>query len=180
MPPPGVTLPSTDQAVSLLALMQHCRWPTRFLDVTEDLDVAAYFAARSAASSEFSIWAIKESWLESLARMKLDSVMEFSTFANAAYLSDPVAFESCFLKNEVTFVATIRIHNGFKRQQAQKGLFVAAGNITQPFEHDFRNTRYQHDIHRSMRRFDIAAECRGDLLAELAGAGITEDNLFPD
>jgi hypothetical protein len=182
-PPPGVLLPNPVRALDLLAVMQHFRRPTRFLDFTDNPKVAAYFAAATCdakSSDRMSIWAIREQWLEELARQKLSGLVQFSSFSDASYLSDPVAFVECFLKNQITFIATIRVSDGFKRIEAQSGLFVAAGNISQPFEWNFRNTRYQHEIHRQLMRFDIPATSRDEMLDDLAGAGITESALFPD
>lgn len=183
-PPGDIVLPSPERTLDLLAIMQHFGRPTRFLDFTDNPKVAAYFAAagRRGPSKDpwLSIWAIKEDWLEELAREKLQRLLDFASFADASYLFDTGAFESCFMKDQVTFVATIRVQNGFMRLKAQSGLFVASGNITQPFEYNLRNTRYQHGVHRFVRRFHLPAVCRDPALESLASEGITEEALFPD
>ena len=69
-----------DDFVPLIALAQHHRLPTCFLDWTYDPYVAAYFAARDAidkATETIGIWALQATWFSSpeLTRL-IDKMME--------------------------------------------------------------------------------------------------------
>src|ERR1035438_7592042 len=57
LPTVKTSLPPTADRVSWMALMRHYGLPSRLLDCTECISVAAYFAVAAGPKSDFAIWA---------------------------------------------------------------------------------------------------------------------------
>lgn len=124
-------LPPERNVADWLALIQHYGGPTRLLDFTYSLYVAAFFATES-AESEAAVWCIDTDALSFFAREKLDA-HRYGSITDIRR-SMTKRFNALRLQEEVPqgvlHVEPDRLH---ERMYQQQGLFLAPTNPDLPF-----------------------------------------------
>jgi hypothetical protein len=124
-------LPSEDDTLAWLALIQHYGGPTRLLDFSYSMYVAAFFAVDS-TDSDAALWAMNLSSLELAAYNRLKFFPKGSVsqmqHANATRLFDPT--DDAASASAVLHVEPSRLH---ERIWIQKGLFLAPTDPNRPF-----------------------------------------------
>ncbi len=70
------SIPSDDEVIDWLAIMQHHGAPTRMMDFTRSVYVALYFAMEREPKKDCSLWAIDRDWLEARSMEMLRSYDE--------------------------------------------------------------------------------------------------------
>ncbi len=126
------SFPPKDDRVSWMALMRHYGLPSRLLDCTENLSVAAYFAVADKPESDFAIWAFD---IESVQRSAEQSIGILNAAANPITppeLGSSPMFTSAF-QNTTRFIALVDAKDKTERQRKQRGLFLCPGNSEWPF-----------------------------------------------
>jgi hypothetical protein len=166
--------------IEWLALMQHHGAPTRLLDFTYSLYVAAYFALEE-AEGESAVWAINAPWVLE----KSITALELGGRTNARDLYDEVSpeneherFSTLFdtrVPKSVTPLNPFRIN---ERQRIQKGVFLVPGDITVPFMENLMSLPGSEN-ESNVLKLVFAPAARIDALKQLYYMTISRTNLFP-
>ena len=174
-------VPALTHTLEWLALMQHHGAPTRLLDCTYSVYMAAYFALEDAHREDCVVWAVNGSWArdESVRLMSAVGkknapllkelyVEEHMELIPPFFLDDPVVPCACpqnpFQLNE--------------RLRIQKGVFLSPGSIEIPFEDNLKAMR-KHDDGANILRVVIPHRLRREALRELFEMNISRTSLFP-
>ncbi len=172
-------LPKVSDLLEWFALMRHYGAPSRLLDCTYSLYVAAYFALHSATvkTGVAAIWAINTSWLKELYR---------TTFpADAKRRGRDFRFKRDFKKrflsrtNPRTFVAPANPFRMNQRLSAQQGVFLCPGDIQKSFMENLLppGTKAAKD---QVVRVLLNPTMKTEALRDLRRMNVTSVTLFPD
>lgn len=122
-------LPPDDDLLAWLALIQHYGGPTRLLDFTASLYIAAFFAV-DATDTDAAIWAINLSSLEIASYNKLNFFPVGSVTDILTANSERLFFHESQDPPAVLQAEPSRLH---ERLWIQKGLFLVPTDPDQPF-----------------------------------------------
>jgi hypothetical protein len=130
-------LPNDDDTIAWVALMRHYGAPTRLLDFTYSLFIAAYFAAE-AERAEPVVWAVNKTWLTTQCRAAMYDVFsktEADKLLEAWGRREGWVFDKLFLTPNppVHRVWPVSPFTFNDRLSAQQGLFLCANDISVPF-----------------------------------------------
>jgi hypothetical protein len=153
-------IPPSDDLIGWWTVMQHYGSPTRLLDWTESIFVAAYFAVEKEFTSPGEIWAV---WEPRASRGILPKPV------NSAGFRDPgAADEVYFVKAELQT----------DRMKTQQTLFSVSPQIT--LDHGKAiDAAFAPKGEALFSRATIPAKFKLDFLARLRGMNITARSLFP-
>lgn len=180
-------IPYKEDNLEWFSLMQHYGAPTRLLDFTYSVYVAAYFALEEAlepkeARKDYAIWAINGKWaINESANFFEKDTREFK------FLKEPIedergkakAFESLFRRDvPIAFVCPQNPFRLNERLTIQKGVFMCPGNVTLPFEENLRFLPGWKEK-QNVVKIIIPNELRRDALNWLYDANNTRATLFP-
>lgn len=177
------TAPHRRAIVEWLSLMQHHGAPTRLLDFTYSIYVAAYFAVER-GDDDAAVWAVNGKWaMEQSARLlyaagkneaKIDAlVRRFSEQSEAM-----IARELFFSDRPASLACPLNPFRLNDRLRTQKGVFLAAGDVRKPFMANLRALP-GHTSPRNIRLIVIPKRIRQEVIAELHRMNITRRTLFP-
>jgi FRG domain len=172
-------VPDRGATVEWLALMQHHGAPTRLLDFTYSVYVAAYFAVEE-ADEDCVVWAVNGPWAlqraaEILKRAgKKNTESMFKPFMD----DDEKLAESLFMTKPYVSVAWPM--NSFRlneRLRVQQGVFMIQGDIARPFSDNLKalSPRSTGNI----ARIVIPGSLRRQALRNLWSMDISRAALFP-
>jgi len=136
-------IPAKDDTLEWLSLMQHYGGPTRLLDFTYSIYIAAYFAlenqlAQDEVDKGYAIWAINANWaIDQSAKKYAEGSDQYRFLKKIIQGGEEEAsfFECTFRKNNSKLLACPQ--NPFtlnERLTIQKGVFMCPGNVTSSFE----------------------------------------------
>jgi len=177
-------VPDADDAIHWLSLMRHYGTPTRFLDFTFSLLIAAFFALEAPVKSESAgtympaaIWAVSKTWLtrHMLSQLRQIGPPELISEWDAR---KGRAFEKIFWNHApplktVLAVNPLQLH---ERLHVQQGVFLCPGDVSISFE---QNLIHLAGWRSNAKVFLIDQGCRHDVLWKLRRAGISRESLFP-
>jgi hypothetical protein len=176
-------LPKQEDALAWLALARHHGAPSRLLDWSRSLPVAAFFAASGANENEGCIvWEIDEILLKRYALKILRERFKEPKSSWEDLISRGQNFEHAFLemKPSAFFVAPLEPFEASERMTIQQGLFLASSSLAFPFERILATTLQDAEAPTdSIHRIRICPEARLHLLYLLEKMNITETTLFP-
>jgi hypothetical protein len=162
-----------------LSIMQHHGAPTRLLDFTYSVYVAAYFAVEE-AKKDSVVWAIDGPWA-----LQRSQELLLSAGKHAGSMLDPIMDEDeeigmSLLMSEPYVPAAWPV-NPFRlneRLRVQQGVFLVQGDISRPFS---KNLKALSDGRRSehFERIVIPKEKRNNVLERLWTMDISRAALFP-
>ena len=174
-PPQGVDL------FSWLALMRHYGLPTRLLDCTESLWVAAYFAVEPPPDSgrDVGIWAFDKDAIQRSAEASLGILSSADTLLSPLELGTNDLFSVAF-NSRKRFVALVDAKHRTERQRAQQALFLCPGDPEYPFWRNLHGIAPAARTPGSLYRLVLPCGARDTILADLSGRDIDQAQLLPD
>jgi hypothetical protein len=164
--------PAGDDFGDWLVLMQHYGLPTRLLDWTRSLVVAAYFAVlHEPVSEDAAIWLLAPEQLNLLATNPVEGICLLNGEASSPRIRSlcEAAFRECSCDSEPYAVLSQDLD---MRVLVQSGAFTIHPHPTALDEHP-RADEF-------LARFDIPGSCRAIFQDELAAMGARRSLLFPD
>ena len=181
----AISLPSEDDNLEWLALMQHYGAPTRLLDWTRSPYVAAYFGAENALkeNKHFSIWAIdvatlKRAALQNINQISRRFVIDPFLLGHDTRFGDPQSFTAYLLSNDYTLVAPVQARRMNERLTTQQGLFLCMGSLARTFQENLMAVTGKTGEH-TVIRIDLPIETREEVLDALDAMNINRATLFP-
>jgi hypothetical protein len=131
-------VPNRETTVEWLSIMQHHGAPTRLLDFTYSIYVAAYFALEDADSSaDSAVWAIDAPWTvqQAIERLAAGGKPEAKRMKRPFMDDDEKEAQRLFM--DEPYVASAWPINPFRlneRLRVQEGAFLVQGDISKPFQ----------------------------------------------
>jgi FRG domain len=174
--------PLADSSLELLALMQHHGAPTRLLDWTYSLYVAAHFALRkSARTSDLAIWAIRPDWCRDASKSACAGKGGLDVLWKPVHSPDAdhtagMALLSGRVPPSVWALNPFRLN---ERLTIQQGLFLAPGDGTMSFLGNLSRLKSIGAPGSNLTRFIIPRARSGDIARTLHEMNVTETTLFP-
>jgi hypothetical protein len=174
-------LPRIDDTLEWLSIMQHHGAPTRLLDWSYSIYVAAYFALEE-AEGDCAVWALSTDWIFSeLRKLYQDS-------KHKKFLTEPLQdtpqhrslFKEIFLTNrrKLSFVASFAPFRMNERLTIQKSTFIVPSDLSQGFEENlFAMSGY--DNGQNLKRMVIPRSQQKIAIESLFYMNISRATLFP-
>lgn len=184
-------IPELHDFLEIQSLMQHFGSPTRLLDWTYSWKIAAFFAASKFDDTDFTVYAINESWLLFMTHRMLQEKLGLYSGCKIHDLNESQYFNYIHnqsLSDNHGFILPIRSRRENIRQLQQKGIFTFQGNIRFGFSYNLINTiQYgldkeiinNSDLNMIIKRFDIPRSFSNDLMDFLYSINISNRTLFP-
>jgi hypothetical protein len=174
----AVHVPADDANLEWVSLMQHYGAPTRLLDFTYSIYIAAYFALEK-AESDCCVWSIDATW----ARMESERRLTAAGSKNTDEMrsKNDAKHEEPAWRNAKTETLTAWPVNPYRlneRLRIQRGVFLIQGAITAPFMTNLQAMSGCYDgLH--VKKIVIPSKLRAIALKELYYMGISRTSLFP-
>ena len=177
---PGITTtpPPVGDRVSWMALMRHYGLPSRLLDCTECVSVAAYFAAVGDQKSDFAIWAFDSGIVQRSAEESLGILNAANAPLGPLELGTAPIFMTAF-QNTKRFIALVDANHKTERQQMQRGLFLCPGSSGFPF---WRNLMDVPSVRADGALYQVVLPsiAHEEVMADLADKNINHVEFLPD
>ena len=176
----AVHIPERGSVIEWLSLMQHHGAPTRLLDFTFSIYVAAYFALE-AASGDCAVWAVNGDWVaeRSVSAMTLAGKQgAVKLQARTGEEHETVSFGALF---EPPFVKSALLLSPFRldeRLRIQKGTFLIPGDVSASFM-DNLCALPGHDDAGNLLKIVVPFRLRKEALERLHYMNISSTSLFP-
>lgn len=172
-------LPASTAVIEWASLMQHHGAPTRLLDFTYSMYVAAYFALEN-ADSDCAVWAVNAPWAlrESVAvlvQAGKDTATQFQ--APTSENHEVVAGKVVFGKPS-RFAVPLTPFRQNERLRTQRGTFLIPGDVSVGFMENLQALPY-HDKEGNVVKIVIPKHIRAIALEELYSMNISRTSLFP-
>jgi hypothetical protein len=170
--------PPDDDGVSWMALMRHYGLPSRLLDCTKCISVAAYFAAKDRPRTDFAIWAFDTDTVQRSAEKSLGILNANDAPLDPLELGTDPIFMAAF-QNTKRFIAVVDTRHKTERQQKQGALFLCPGTSEYPF---FMNLWGDPPAQACVALYQVVlpAGAHEQVMADLDGKNINHDELLPD
>ncbi len=177
LPKITTSLPPVADRVSWMALMRHYGLPSRLLDCTECISVAAYFAAVREPKSDFAIWAFDIGATQRSAEESLGILNAANAPLGPLELGTAPVFLAAF-QNTKRFIALVDVNHKTERQQKQRVLFLCPGSSEFAF---WRNLMDVPSARASGALYQVVLPSRAheQVMADLEGKNINHDELLP-
>jgi hypothetical protein len=184
-------IPERESTLEWMSLMQHHGAPTRLLDFTYSIYVAAYFALEKAksgkAKSDYAIWAVDGVWLmdQTMKRLRGDKNKNENTKEAAKWLPEPTQeyHELVYntLLSEQQSTKFVFFANPFRlnlRLNTQNGAFIAPGTVSDSFMKNLLALK-GHEQRENCIKIVIPHGLREEALEQLFYMNISRKSLFP-
>jgi hypothetical protein len=173
-------LPDDRASIEWLSIMQHHGAPTRLLDFTYSIYVAAYFAVEAAGNnSESAVWAIDASWALNEFRRFLPTKARRRIGESPFMTSNEIAMSKVLLhKPFIPVPCTVNPFRLNERLRVQTGAFLAPGDITKPFWESLKALGGSAPTHK-IKKLVVPADRRLEFLERLWSMNISRASLFP-
>ncbi|MEW5995180.1 MAG: FRG domain-containing protein [Candidatus Zixiibacteriota bacterium] len=171
-------LPDEGDTISWLALMRHYGAPSRLLDFTYSLFIAAYFAAEMEKAKPV-VWAVSKTWLKQHMHGAMSDLSKSERFVEAWAKREGWVFDQLFIKRDppLHLVAPINPLRMNDRLAVQQGLFLCCSDVTMPFHDALERIPESAD---NVIPVQINSEdARREILARLYRTGVNRAALFP-
>lgn len=183
-------LPREDDLAAWLAIMQHHGAPTRLLDFSYSLYVAAYFALIS-ATTDCSVWAIDDDWLRTQGTSYANKLnitptnsLRYGQLECIYRAANSVIGENNFDADEEIesepAVLMVEIERQIPRLAIQQGVFLMPTALTIPFTDNFKTMGgMKTDWPGVIKKIVLDHKLRDHALMHLRMMNITAETLFP-
>ena len=180
-------VPAKDAVIEWMALMQHHGAPTRLLDFTYSMYVAAYFATEECFATEPSenddcaIWAFDGPWMKARAAEKLRAGGKKVEAVNRLFCrfqeeDEPIVSDLLFSAPFVSAVWPINPFRLNERLRIQQGVFLVPGNVSRTFAENLDNMP---DANDRFLKIVIPVELAMKARQRLFSMAISRTSLFP-
>lgn len=180
-------IPNSKYTLEWFSLMRHYGAPTRLLDFTYSVYVAAYFALEEVLAPDevdkgYAVWAINFDWATKESRnlfAKKSKEYQFLTKPIEDEKEKVEAFEKIFRRKRPFVLACPQ--NPFRlneRLTIQKGIFMCPGDVTKTFEKNLCSLQGWKDK-KNIVEIIIPERLRREALAKLSDMNISRATLFP-
>lgn len=173
-------VPRPEHRLEWAAIMQHHGSPTRLLDFTYSIYVAAYFAYEDAESDPACVWSIDAVWagrasaeiLRRHGRHEVDTLPDFGTENEEETISQ-LTFDS-----PAPLAWPVNPFRLNERLRIQKGTFLVPGDVECPYM-DNLMALIGHDSDDHILKVRLPQSLRSDALRALYHMNISQTSLFP-
>lgn len=174
-------VPQRDSILEWLSLMQHHGAPSRLLDFTYSVYVAAYFALEDAADDDCAVWGIDGPWAlqQSFAVMKQAAKPDIDKLLEPFLEGNERIVENLFLTApHVKAACPLNPFRLDERLRIQKGAFLVPGDISVSFTENLQALA-GHDDPTHVVQLVIPFKLRAEALRQLFQMNISRTSLFP-
>ena len=176
----AVHVPANESIMEWLALLQHHGAPTRCVDFTYSVYVAAYFALDHAVG-DCTVWALNANWAvnSSMRALKSAGKTAVDVLLNPAVSGyEQAVFGALFNPPGVSCALPANPYRVNERLRIQKGLFVVPGNLATGFMENLQAMPdWESEDH--VRKIIIPVGLRRHALEKLFYMNISRTSLFP-
>lgn len=172
---------SCDDEIEWIALMQHYGAPTRFLDWTYSLSIAIFFAMEKATPGDScAVWGINHKWCWDRARQLLPKDVVTAIDSDSEQLKPPEVWNQ-ILHSNVPAVASLNSFRLNERLSIQRGVFLAALDLSQSFVQNLRSMDSEDNLKKNIFKITIDVDDRLLMAAleDLHVDNINRRTLFP-
>ena len=194
--------PDPDDHLGWLALLQHYGGPTRLLDFTYSMDVAAYFALEAPSNTKPAVWAVNGLILAAVVEdqgsipkprpnLQVDSdrwwffnkCFDARFTGYCAYVTRPPHVDPRHVKQEATFLCSLNPNHGLMANLF--GMFdLDPTDMVGRANRGYYNAPFADHVQRAIRRSPFVKIVldfgdRIDTLCDLNQNGISRATLFP-
>jgi hypothetical protein len=172
-------LPSEENILEWLALMQHYGAPTRLLDWTHSMFVALFFAIEQ-TDRECAVWALNHDWINKTAESMLPQDGS-KALENDKNIRKKETFDKVFLRQPpVPLVFSVKPYKFNDRLVIQQGTFLCPGDITKSFEQNLTAILSQPNSQNKLIKLTImnSPELRKDILKNLNRMNMNAATLY--
>src|SRR6266568_554662 len=173
-------VPGPKSVVEWLSLMQHHGAPTRLLDFSYSLYIAAYFAVES-GEDDCAVWAVRAPWAldESTTLLRNAGKSNVERMKKRFIEGDEEVVQALFF--EAPYVRAAWPINAFRlneRLRIQEGVFLIPGDVSESFVNNLRALP-GYDLQDNVLEIVIPGTERAKALENLFQMGISRTSLFP-
>jgi len=175
-------IPSEDNKLEWLSLMQHHGAPTRLLDWTYSAYIALYFAiARANVNSECEVWAINQTYCWKIFKEKLNDCNEqLKKLLDANDKSEEVIkFVLNDFPSNIKIVCPLNPFYLNERLTIQQGTFLIPLGGDLSFEDNFKTSIGENSRYYKKIRIKCTERFLKQAFAELHRINVSAVNLFP-
>jgi hypothetical protein len=176
----GLHVPARDAVLEWTALMQHHGAPTRLLDFSYSIYVAAYFALET-ADDDCAVWGLNGPWSlqESVACLVKAGGSGATTFQTTTQTThETVAGEVIFCDPVTKCALPVTPFRLNERLRTQRGTFVVPADVTAGFMDNLRQLPNYENAD-SVVKLILPKALRTEALEQLYQMNISRPSLFP-
>jgi hypothetical protein len=166
-------LPTSDDYLSWLSLMQHHGAPTRLLDFSLSPYIAAFFALEG-ASVDCAVWAIEKDHLKE----DLHHKYPFEYHEDVFFDVKKEVFNDIFSENKLSCVFPVRPTLADRRYLLQQGIFISLGNSNQSFMDQLATYGWPEYLAEHIIKIILPRSIRDEALWDLGRMNIHRATLF--
>ena len=173
-------VPGDDAMLEWLALMEHHGAPTRCVDFSYSIYVAAYFALED-ADDDCAVWAINGPWASqsSVAALRKAGKKGVGTFLKPTVQEqEKIAAEAFYRTPHVLCAVPLNPFRLNERLRTQKVIFMVPGDCSLPFMDNLRALP-RHQSAENVVKLVIPIELRRTILRQLYHMNVSRTSLFP-
>jgi hypothetical protein len=173
-------VPGDEALLEWLALMEHHGAPTRCVDFSYSIYVAAYFALED-ADADCAVWAINGPWASkaSVAALRKSGKKGINTFLKPTVPEQEAIANVAFLRTpHVRCAVPLNPFRLNERLRTQKGIFMVPGDCRLPFMDNLRALP-RYDSAENVVKLVIPIEARRTIMRQLYHMNVSRTSLFP-
>lgn len=176
----GEHVPAPEAVVEWISLMQHHGAPTRLLDFTYSVYVAAYFGLEN-ADSDCAVWAVRAAWALEQSIKRFESVGKKSATrlqAPTCEGHEHVAGELLFSAPYTSAAIPLSPFRLDERLRTQRATFLVPGDIAWSFMDNLLDLT-GHENQTNLIKIEIPFALRWEAMDQLFAMNISRTSLFP-
>ena len=173
-------VPPLESRLEWASIMQHHGAPTRLLDFTYSIYVAAYFALEATTADSAAIWSIDARWAsrESKKALRNAGRTEVDALNSLGVERDEAAVGDLIFGDFVRMAWPVNPFRLNERLRIQKGTFLVAGRV-ESSHMDNLTALPGYDAPESVVKIVIPQAMRSEALRQLFHMNISRTSLFP-